>query len=94
LEKRNDLDPKRPLLPQPQKRLSSEKEKSEEEESCRARTRSYEKDLKQEALAKADSQIDSQALRDPNLAKVVTAWPALPPALKAAVLAIMASANT
>jgi hypothetical protein len=45
--------------------------------SCRARTRSYEKELEQEALAKADSQIDSQALRDPVLAHLVMVWPRL-----------------
>jgi hypothetical protein len=50
--------------------------------------------LKQQALAKTDSQIDSQALRDPDLATVVTAWSALAPALKAAVLAVIASAKT
>ena len=66
---------------------------SSKEESCRARTRSYEKELEQEPLAKADSRIDSQALRDPDLAKVVTAWPALAPALKAAVLAVIGSAK-
>jgi hypothetical protein len=60
-------------------------------ESCRARTRSYEEKLEQQALAKADSQIDSQALHDPDLAKIVTAWPALAPALKAAILAIIDS---
>jgi ABC-type transporter Mla subunit MlaD len=49
--------------------------------------------LEQEALAKADSQIDSQALRDPDLAKVVTAWQTLAPALKAAILAITDSSN-
>ena len=49
----------------------------ENEESCRARTRSYEEELEQQALAKADSQIDSQALRDPDLARVVMAWPSL-----------------
>jgi hypothetical protein len=58
------------------------------------RTRSYEKELEQEPLAKADSQIDSQALRDPDLARVVTAWPGLAPALKAAVLAITDSTKT
>jgi hypothetical protein len=41
------------------------------------RTRSYEKELEQEALAKADSHIDSQALRDPILARLVMAWPSL-----------------
>jgi len=45
--------------------------------------------LEQQALAKADSQIDSQALRDPDFAKIVTAWPTLAPALKAAILAII-----
>jgi hypothetical protein len=49
--------------------------------------------LEQQALTKADSQIDSQALRDPDLAKVVTAWPALAPALKSAVLAVIESAK-
>jgi hypothetical protein len=63
----------------------------ENEESCRARTRSYDEKLKQQALAKADSQIDSQALQNPDLAKVVIGWPNLAPALKAAVLAIIAS---
>ena len=62
--------------------------------SCRVRTRSYQEELEQQALAKADSQIDSQALQDADLAKVVTAWPALAPALKAAVLAVVASAKT
>jgi hypothetical protein len=46
--------------------------------------------LEQEALAKADSQIDSQVLQDADLAKVVTAWRSLSPNLKAAVLAIIA----
>lgn len=33
--------------------------------------------MEQQALTKADSQIDSQALRDPDLARIVAAWPAL-----------------
>ncbi len=45
--------------------------------SCRARTRSYEEELEQQSLAKADSHIDSQALRDPILARLVMAWPSL-----------------
>jgi hypothetical protein len=49
--------------------------------------------LKQQALAKADSQIDSQALRDPDLAKIVAAWQSLSPNLKTAVLAIIGGAN-
>jgi hypothetical protein len=57
--------------------------------SCRARTRSYQKEREQQAVAKADSQIDSQALRDPDLARVANAWPSLPPNLKAAVLAMV-----
>jgi hypothetical protein len=47
--------------------------------------------LKLQALAKADSQIDSQALHDDDLAKVVIAWRSLSPNLKAAVLAIIGS---
>jgi hypothetical protein len=54
-----------------------------------SRTRSYEKELEQQALAKADSQIDSQALRDSDFAKVVTAWPSLAPAIKAAINALV-----
>jgi len=38
-----------------------------------------------------DSQIDSQTLHDPDLTKIVIAWPTLAPALKAAVLAVVAS---
>jgi hypothetical protein len=45
--------------------------------------------LEPQAVAKADSQIDSQALQDADLAKVVTAWRSLSPNLKAAVLAII-----
>jgi hypothetical protein len=60
---------------------------------CRPRTRSYDEKLKQQALAKADSRIDSQALQDPDWAKVVTAWPAQAPALKTAVLAMTESAK-
>jgi hypothetical protein len=61
--------------------------------SCRARTRSYQEELEQQALAKADSQIDSQALRDPDLALIAASWATLAPALKAAILAIVASNN-
>jgi hypothetical protein len=48
-------------------------------------------ELEQEQLTKAGTQIGTQGLQDPDLAKVVTAWPALAPALKAAILAIIAS---
>jgi hypothetical protein len=61
--------------------------------SCRARTRSYDEELKQEQLTKARTQIGTQVLREPDLAKIVTAWPKLAPALKAAVLAVIASAK-
>ena len=72
------------------KRLSSENEKSEEE-SCRARTRNYDEDLKQEQLTKARTQIGTQVLQDSDLARVVMAWSILAPALKAAVLALISS---
>jgi hypothetical protein len=61
---------------------------------CRARTRNYDEELKQEQLAKARTQIGTQVLQDSDLAKVVTAWPTLPPALKAAILAVVTSAKT
>jgi hypothetical protein len=59
------------------KAYSPENEKSEARKSCRARTRSYQNELEQQARAKAASQIDSQALQDPLLARVVQAWPHL-----------------
>jgi hypothetical protein len=45
--------------------------------------------LKQEQLAKAGTQIGTQVLQDPDLARVVTAWHSLSPEIKAAVLAII-----
>jgi hypothetical protein len=47
--------------------------------------------LEQEQLTKGRTQIGTQALQDFDLAKVVNAWPALAPALKAAILAIIDS---
>ncbi|MCE0521349.1 MAG: hypothetical protein LV480_00370 [Methylacidiphilales bacterium] len=58
---------------------------------CRARTRNYDEELKQEQLTKARTQIGTQVLQDPDLAKIVTAWPSLAPALRAAILAIIDS---
>jgi len=62
--------------------------------SCRARTRNYEDELKQEQLTKARTQIGTQVLQDPDLAKVATVWPTMASALKAAILAIVDSAKT
>jgi len=66
---------------------------SEPPKSCRARTRNYDEELKQEQLTKARTQIGTQVLQDPDLAKVVTVWPSLTPAIRAAVLAVVSSAK-
>jgi hypothetical protein len=50
--------------------------------------------LKQEQLTKARTQLGTQVLQDPDLAKVATVWPTMAPALKAAILAIVNSAKT
>jgi len=47
--------------------------------------------LEHQPLASPDSQGDSQTIFDADLAKIVTAWPTLAPALKAAILAIIQS---
>jgi hypothetical protein len=44
----------------------------ENEESCHARTRSYQNESEQEALAKVDSQLDSQALQAAILAIIAS----------------------
>ncbi len=65
----------------------------ENEESCRARTRNYDEELKQEQLTKARTQIGTQVLQDPDLARIITAWPSLTSAIRAAVLAVVFSAK-
>jgi hypothetical protein len=60
----------------------------------KSRTRNYAEEMKREQLTNARTQIGTQVLQDPDLAKVVTAWLTLAPALKAAVLAIADSAKT
>jgi hypothetical protein len=45
--------------------------------------------LKHQPLASPDSQGDSQNHFDPDLAKIVAAWPSLAPAIKAAVNALV-----
>jgi hypothetical protein len=62
-------------------------------ESCRARTRTEDEALQPEQVTEGGTQIGTQNLQDPDLARVVMAWPALAPALKAAVLAVVASAK-
>ena len=47
--------------------------------------------LQQEPLTGQGTQGGTQNLSDPDLAKIVTAWPTLAPALKAAILAIIDS---
>ena len=59
------------------------------EKGCRARTRNYDEEQKQEQLTEARTQIGTQVLQDPELAKIVTAWCLLSPILKTAVLAIL-----
>jgi hypothetical protein len=51
------------------------------------------KDLRQEAPALAACLQEKPAL-DPDLARVVNAWPKLPEAIRAAMLAMVASATT
>jgi hypothetical protein len=45
--------------------------------SCRARTRTYDEGLNQEQLTKARTQIGTQVLQDPDLARLVRTWPGL-----------------
>ena len=47
--------------------------------------------LEQQPLIRQGTQGGTQMLPDPDLAKIVTAWPTLAPALKAAVLALIQS---
>jgi hypothetical protein len=65
----------------------------EVEESCRARTRNYDEEPKQQQLTKARTQLGTQVLQDTDLTKVVTFWPSLTPAIRMAVLAVVSSAK-
>ena len=49
--------------------------------------------LRPELLTEAGTQIGTQGLQDPDLAKIVTAWPTLSSGLKAALYAIVGSAK-
>lgn len=47
--------------------------------------------LQQQSLAGQGTQGGTQSISDPDLARIVTAWPTLSSALRAAVLAILQS---
>jgi len=55
------------------------------------RIRTFDSQLQPEPLAEASTQGGTQNYSDPDLAKVVTAWPALSAGLKAAIVAIVQS---
>jgi hypothetical protein len=42
-----------------------------------SRTRNYDEELKQEQLTKARTQIGTQVFQNPDLARLVMAWPSL-----------------
>ena len=59
---------------------------------CLARIRTYSSLVENKALTPADAQIDAHKLRQSaELIEIIKAWPRLPAALKAAVLAIVRS---
>jgi hypothetical protein len=62
---------------------------SQRRNAVRGTVRTLDSSLKHQPLASPDSQGDSQNFFDPDLAKIVTAWPTLALSLKAAVLAII-----
>ena len=57
----------------------------------RDRIRSLDSELQPESLPESCTQGGTQSIPNPDFARVVTAWPALTPALKAAILAIIDS---
>jgi hypothetical protein len=60
-------------------------------ESGPYRIRTLDSELQQQSLTEPSTQGGTQSVSDPDLAKIVTAWPTLATALKAAILAIIGS---
>jgi hypothetical protein len=63
----------------------------EKKKSGQNRIRTLDSELQPQSLTKPSTQGGTQSYSDPDLAKVVTAWPTLSAGLKAAIVAIVQS---